>query len=243
MKTVQFEKAGKLVEVTVSGAWAYAKCEGNEVEVYPQEIQGRWCYMIPTEEKEFRAMFGHRANNPLCFTHESAEQMHEEILNFRVKTEVKAKEKNEAEKEAIRNGEKEIELRLVEGEIVTGYVTTELAETFLLELGVAEEVNGWGTKVNNDVVEALGTSFTYAQVKEYTEQKNAYKEAKKEEAREEKAQEEKKKFTEAKETDKPILLRRYNAPCTDLEEECDMDIVEIYAMPDGTTKTVRKHTW
>lgn len=39
------------------------------------------------------------------------------------------------------------------------------------------------------------------------------------------------------------LLYSYQAPCNDNNEECDVDIVYIYAMPDGSTKEVRSHTY
>ena len=52
-----------------------------------------------------------------------------------------------------------------------------------------------------------------------------------------------KKYEQAKETGEPVELRRYTTDCNDPSEECNLDIVTIYAMPDGTTKTVRNHTW
>ena len=51
------------------------------------------------------------------------------------------------------------------------------------------------------------------------------------------------KFLQAKETGKPVVLCQYDAPCNDPHEECDVDFVVVYAMPDGTTKTVRNHSW
>ncbi len=51
------------------------------------------------------------------------------------------------------------------------------------------------------------------------------------------------KFDEARETGKPVLLQRWSEPCNDPREECSMDIVRQYAMPDGSVKTERNHTW
>ena len=51
------------------------------------------------------------------------------------------------------------------------------------------------------------------------------------------------KFAEAFETGKPVLLRKWTADCCDPREECSMDIVSEYAMPDGTTETKQFHTW
>lgn len=50
-------------------------------------------------------------------------------------------------------------------------------------------------------------------------------------------------FAEAKETGKPVVLRKTSAPCNDPHEECSLDMVTVYAMPDGSTKTERHHTW
>ncbi|NMA58655.1 hypothetical protein [Clostridium cochlearium] len=51
------------------------------------------------------------------------------------------------------------------------------------------------------------------------------------------------KFELAKEGGKPVKLWKSLQPCNDPNEECNTDIVECYAMPDGTTKTKRYHTW
>lgn len=70
--------------------------------------------------------------------------------------------------------------------------------------------------------------------------------AKKAAAAEKKAQQEaelKEKFAEAKASGKSVLIRRYTVPCCDPSEECDMDIVLEYAMPDGSTKREQNHTW
>ena len=62
---------------------------------------------------------------------------------------------------------------------------------------------------------------------------------KKRQAEEELAQ----KFAEAKETGKPVHIRRYTTACSDPSEECNLDIVNEYAMPDGTVKRTQDHTW
>ena len=51
------------------------------------------------------------------------------------------------------------------------------------------------------------------------------------------------KFDEAKEAGKPVELNRYMDDCNNPREECSTDIVTVWAMPDGTTKTTRQHTW
>jgi hypothetical protein len=51
------------------------------------------------------------------------------------------------------------------------------------------------------------------------------------------------KFEEAARTGKPVELRRWTDQCDDPREECDIDSVIEYAMPDGSTKIERHHTW
>jgi len=65
------------------------------------------------------------------------------------------------------------------------------------------------------------------------------KEAKKAEA------EDKKKalFEKAKEIGEKQIIERYPVECSDPDESCDIDIVTIYAMPDGTTQITKHHTW
>jgi hypothetical protein len=50
-------------------------------------------------------------------------------------------------------------------------------------------------------------------------------------------------FAVAKETGKKQYINHYMADCNDPREECSTDVVTVYAMPDGTTKTERQHTW
>lgn len=50
-------------------------------------------------------------------------------------------------------------------------------------------------------------------------------------------------FQKAKEIGEKQILERYTVECSDPREECDIDIVTIWAMPDGTTKKDQVHTW
>ena len=66
------------------------------------------------------------------------------------------------------------------------------------------------------------------------------------EAQAEKAKEdaiEKGKFDEARVTGKPVTLNSWMEDCNDPREECSTDVVTLYAMPDGTRKINRQHTW
>jgi predicted house-cleaning noncanonical NTP pyrophosphatase (MazG superfamily) len=50
-------------------------------------------------------------------------------------------------------------------------------------------------------------------------------------------------FDTAKETGEQQEILRYLTDCNDPKEECSTDIVVEYAMPDGTKKIERNHTW
>ena len=50
-------------------------------------------------------------------------------------------------------------------------------------------------------------------------------------------------FIKAKESGNPQVLKTWMADCNDPDEQCSLDHVTLFAMPDGTTKQNRMHTW
>lgn len=50
-------------------------------------------------------------------------------------------------------------------------------------------------------------------------------------------------FAKAKKTKEKQILNQWSQECTDPDESCDIDNIIEYAMPDGTIKTERHHTW
>ena len=95
-----------------------------------------------------------------------------------------------------------------------------------------------------------GIPNLYGDIALLTEEEfNVYKEKKKKVhiAKEEEEKKEddgiKKKFEEAKQTGKPQQLNRWMDECNDENEDCSLDEIIIFAMPDGTTKEKRFHTW
>ena len=87
------------------------------------------------------------------------------------------------------------------------------------------------------------TKEQYKQIKSWIE--NEDKKAEAEKAAKAKEEEERKQtiFEKAKETGKKQILSRWADDCNDPREECSTDIVTVWAMPDGSTKTERQHTW
>ena len=50
-------------------------------------------------------------------------------------------------------------------------------------------------------------------------------------------------FAEAKRTNHPVVIKQWSEGCDHSVEECDIDNLTQYAMPDGSTKTTRSHSY
>lgn len=130
-----------------------------------------------------------------------------------------------------------------DGEYLSGWVPSLHAEKELEGLKVSHYVSGWGNIIDDDVVKALGKEFTLRQVEDFVRPKREAEAKAKALAAAKKADSRIAKFDEAKRTGKPVILRQWSDECNDPNEECDIDNITEYAMPDGTTKTTRTHTW
>lgn len=153
--------------------------------------------------------------------------------------------KKDAQSEIDRlNGKPEIknitfELQYQDGEYLAGYTLHGKVTEELVALGLAHYVDGWGYLVNDKTVNALGTKFTHKSAVEYSQPARQAKLAR--ERREKETRDAL--FAQAKSTGKPVQIRRYSDDCDDPREECSLDNVYEYAMPDGSIKTERYHTW
>lgn len=156
---------------------------------------------------------------------------------LRRKAEAEAAEK--AEVEAIRTGKTIIKAHYHDGEYLSGYEVYGKEAQMLNEKGLARYIDGWGYYVEQKAIDTLGTEFTLPAAIEYMRPAiEAQEQAKAAQEAERQA-----KFDEARDIGKPVLLKQWSAECNDPREECSTDIVTQYAMPDGTTKTTRRHTW
>lgn len=144
----------------------------------------------------------------------------------------------EAEAKAIMSGEKLIQLTYHDGEYLSDWEALGVARELLEELNLLKYVSGWG-HILIPAAEGLGNEFPYWKAVELAAQIEAEKAAKaatKEAARQAK-------FTEARTTGKPVLLRKWTTGCCNSREECDMDMHYEYADPDGTVRHEWSHTW
>ena len=186
-------------------------------------------------------------HNPNMFVkHEQAQKFFEEARKQRNEF-LKEKKAHERQvKQMIMEDTIKIRVRFYEGSPLSGYMPSgiiggvgEIASEILIELGVAKNVEGWGTLVDDDVVEKLGKEFFYSELLDLVLPR-IEEEAKKENIKRDKIS---KKFELAKRTGKPVLIREVVEECDGSVEECSLDIVKTYAQPDGTTTTKRIHTY
>ena len=167
------------------------------------------------------------------------EEIFTQIKNLSESFKMEEKAKQLKELNDIKNGKIAIEVKFHDGEYLSGHTLHGKQAELLVELGLARYVDGWGYLANNGVVEALGETFTYSQAVEFAQPKilAAEKLVASEKAKVEA------KFLEAKETGKKVKLESWMEDCNDRNEDCSLDNVITYAMPDGTVKTERNHTW
>jgi len=139
----------------------------------------------------------------------------------------------------LKSGKTKIKVSYHDGEYLSGYTIYGEEAELLVELKLAKYVDGWGYLVNGELVKALGEEFAYEQAAEFAKPKLDTIAAKKSEKEAELAA----KFAEAKQSGKPVEISRWMADCNDPNEECSVDVMTELAMPNGTVKTTRQHTW
>lgn len=237
---ITFKKKGINFEVEVIKEEAFITTKGIRAKTYPSKHRQRgWGYEV--YNRAFLKALGAGSKIKTVFiTHETAEQVKKAIDAYKEEENArKQKEKEEKQQQIIAGAEK-IRVSFHDGEYLSGYeVLDEVAAELLEELGLVRYVEGWGYHVDDELVKAYGSEFTYQQAEEFVKPRKEA-EAKKQA---EKEAEEQKKFQEAKETGKPVELHRFVTDCNDPSQECSTDIVIVYAMPDGTTTEKRIHTY
>ena len=193
------------------------------------------------ESFRFRPKKGQSDKEAMAFMAERKPAIMAELLR-REEEEAEKKAAEEAarieEARAIRAGEVMIVPRIEDWDGIPLYIVRGEAAKALKEIGAAKDV-AYSTQVNWEVIKVLGKEFTFPQAAELTRPAREAKEA------EQRAKEEERqaKFDEAKSTGQKVLLRHWCEDCNDPREECSLDHVSEYAMPDGTTRHERNHTW
>ena len=157
--------------------------------------------------------------------------------------EAKAAKEEKELRRAYLSGEKKFELIYKDHDgFPTWNVSGKVERELLGELGLTREV-GYTTKLKDEAEEILGHEFTYQEACEYANPINEAKAAAKVEREKKEEKRVAEIFATAKKTGKPQELSHWTDDCNDPSEECSTDIVHLYAMPDGTAKKTRQHTW
>lgn len=232
---VEFSKKGLTFMVEANVDTVTIAIDGVAVTTTPRfNTQHKaWGYEVSKyEDKAFFKAIGVPNNMPLFIGHDSAEEVKEYQKKLR-------EERRQAEIETIKSGKEKIKLHYQDGEYLSGYTVFGHSAKLLEELGLCKDISGWGYRVESEVAEALGEEFTYEEAAAFAKPRIEEKERKKKE----KASARQAKFDEAKRTGKPVILSRYSVDCNDPNEDCSLDVIVTYAMPDGTEKTERHHTW
>jgi hypothetical protein len=148
----------------------------------------------------------------------------------------------EAELNSLKTGNMPIVARWHDGEYLSGHEVMGLAARLLVEIGAAEDISGWGTIVNREVIDKLGTEFTFPQVVELLAPANAAKAERVADAEADRAA----KFTEARATGKEVVLAHWTEVrrVREAGEWGDyLFAVTEYACPDGNVKRTAINTY
>lgn len=157
----------------------------------------------------------------------------------KAEAEARRQAEREAEKQAILSGGKPIQLQYHDGEYLSDWEVVGVAVDLLQELNLVKYISGWGYVLIDRAAKELGHEFAYRQAADLAGRIQAEKAA----AQAAKEAERQAKFAEARETGKPVLLKKWTTGCCDPREECDVDIHYEYAQPDGTVRHEWHHTW
>lgn|SRR5690554_761174 len=149
----------------------------------------------------------------------------------------KKRERIEAEQRAIREGETPITVNYHDGEYLSGYSVHGYAATLLTEIGLARYIEGWGTKVNTELVDKLGTEFTYPQAVEFARPIIEEKKRKEEEARQKAEAEEAKKRPMSKEREQQYSVEVGEVKRVDGGEGPDYVSEIVVTSPEGKQHT------
>jgi len=141
----------------------------------------------------------------------------------------------EAEVAALRTGRAKIVVQWQEGAILSGWTVYGAARQVLEEARIGRDVYGWGYLVPDELVEALGQEFTLTDAVAWAEARRR-PQVNLDDIRREK-------LAEAARTGQPVEVRRWTEPCNDGRRECSLDIVVELALPEGTTRVERHHTY
>lgn len=259
IKVDEFKKKGKIIEVLVKivgidGYTINLRANGHEVYAKIRRFQGVDGYRVSKDG--IKKLFNANVKDYVLLSNENTPKV-------KKKAEALLKEYRETKlKEARKQLTDETKIKLIM-DTSYSFITVE-------DIEYADELDEFkeGAKLiketmkTDDIEKVLGRqhdeidagdysitytyNMTYCEFKKLfkaAEQKKAEIERRKQEREAQKQKEIDEKFKQARETGEKVELERWSAGCDDPSADCDLDIIVKYAMPDGSTKTERYHTY
>lgn len=229
----EFEKKGTTYKVEVDETGIYLTVFDIRVPV-TLAVMPEWTYKIEDRLDDLLEKFGaNKKFNRIYIAHPSAADVHKHQRHYR-------QQEENAIIAAYKEGRKLFKVRYQEGEYLSGYALFNKIEGKILSsLGLTKDISMWGYHVDNKLIENVGEEFSYTQAFEFARPELE----KREKEKEHRIALRQAKFDEAEENGSPVLLSKWTEACNDPREECDLDSVSEYAMPDGSTVIKRYHTW
>ncbi len=202
----------------------------GETKIWWDLVEDKWCYKAVGVPK-----------GPTG--HEVAKIVIDNIKKL-AEAAVKQEDQRQVEDEDVaQNG---IVLHWQQGSPLSGWTAFGGSRRALEAAGIGRDVEGWGWHVTTQQAAELGAApgqeqhIVSAQVVAdlVADEQQAQADAVVDDAISEDE-----KRVQAVLTEQPVLLSVTTAECDDPGEECNMDRVERWAMPDGGEETTRQHTW
>lgn len=254
LKVTEFEKMGKIIEVfTVDGgmgASIYLQCgEYKTRSLRETKTKNGWAYQIKTKfVEDVYGMHMPTKKEECYFLHDSAEtvrKMARKALHEQEQKELQEKF-DELTDESPITLIWNISYKSVQGFSHFKYFSDAISILKKSKLRISDLIkdNYIYKEFDWDFNESYTITFgTFKKIVAEAQKTIDKEEAEKRRYMEKREKERQEKFEEAKRTGEKVLLQKWTEPCNDPKEECSLDAITQYAMPDGTVKTVRHHTW
>ena len=227
-----------------------------------EELKKEYFFSLAVHQNEEVVRVNHNMSrlkkNPSLFA--EIKEAKPQIIAF-LKEEIEAKKEREAEAERISNNAK------IVGYIMKIGCDAGNTKRFLYDAETSYHRDQQDQKlvdeifilINSDLAESLGgkalepdmcsyggwefdekqTAILIQMAQKVIDEKQKKKEEKEKEVEEKEAEI----FAIAKKTNEKQLIKSFPIECQDINEECDIDWVCVYAMPDGTKTEIISHTW
>lgn len=256
----KFEKEGVEFSVSIEGVQAFLEANGEKARVVSIERHHERGWYYEVNRKFVETVLNKKfpsSHNWVKLLDPSAEKVRELIRQAKEKAKEEERKQAEAAFQQLNDDAK-----------VTLIVGTSHSFAYVDEEEIASKASFFNEAVRAikgsdiKVQDILGRgaddadwgdyshSFTYyvtlSELKQLVEEAEKVLNKKEEEAAKKQAAleaERQEKFKEARRTGKGVELRRWVDSCDDPHEECDIDHVVEYALPNGETKIERYHTW